>query len=161
MITISGLDGLRASAGTHLGISRWHEVTQEAIDAFARTTGDPVRIHLDLDAARDAGFPDTIAHGLYTLSLGPGMFVQLVEVVDVAVALNYGFDKVRWLTPVVRGQRVRMSAEIVDANDVDGGVRLRVRQTFLVEGSDSPVCVADALHAWYDVPPTQSQLQEA
>ena len=71
MLTISGIEGLRARAGEELGVSEWHEVTQAHIDAFAAATDDYERIHVDPERAKETPLGVTIAHGLYTLSLGP------------------------------------------------------------------------------------------
>lgn len=157
MMTLTGLDGIRAAKGTHLGTSGWHEVTQERVNAFAAATADPERIHLDADVARAAGLPGTIAHGLYTLSLGPGFLGELFTVEGVAYPLNYGFDKVRWLAPVPTGSRVRMTADLDHVRDISGGVLLQVRQTFEMEGADRPVCVADSLFAYFASPRTSGE----
>ena len=149
MITLTGLDGIRAAKGTHLGTSAWHDVTQERVSAFAAATGDPERIHLDTAVAEAAGLPGTIAHGLYTLSLGPGFVHELLTVEGMAYPLNYGFDKVRWLAPVPTGARVRMTADLVDVRDIPGGVLLHVKQEFEMEGAERPVCVAESLFAYF------------
>ena len=71
MLTINGIDGLKARAGEDLGVSDWHEVTQAEIDAFADATGDHQWIHVDPERAKETPFGGTIAHGYYTLSLSP------------------------------------------------------------------------------------------
>lgn len=157
MITLRGLDGIRAAKGTHLGTSAWHDVTQERVSAFAAATDDPERIHLDTDVAQTAGLPGTIAHGLYTLSLGPGFLSELLTVEDVAYPLNYGFDKVRWLAPVPTGSRVRMTADLIDLREIPGGVLLHVNQVFHQEGVDRPVCVAESLFAYFGEPRSADQ----
>jgi acyl dehydratase len=72
MITLQGLDELASHVGKDLGVTEWHTVTQAAIDCFADTTGDHQWIHADPGRAASSPFGGTIAHGLYTLSLGPG-----------------------------------------------------------------------------------------
>jgi len=71
MLTITGIDELKAKVGEELGVSDWHEVTQDEINAFAEATGDHQWIHVDPERAAQTPFGGTIAHGLYTLSLGP------------------------------------------------------------------------------------------
>ena len=79
MRTINGLDELKAAEGDDLGTSDWHEVTQEAIDAFADVTGDHQWIHVDAERAKETPFGGTIAHGYYTLSLAPMFMEQIVR----------------------------------------------------------------------------------
>jgi len=88
--------------------SAWREVTQQDICAFARLTGDHAYIHTDPQRAAQTRFGGTIAHGLYTLSLLTAMLHEAVEdVAGVRMAVNYGFDRVRFLAPVAVGGRVR------------------------------------------------------
>ncbi|MBJ7343370.1 MAG: MaoC family dehydratase N-terminal domain-containing protein, partial [Solirubrobacteraceae bacterium] len=71
MATLKGVDEMKAAVGTELGVSEWYEVTQEAINEFAEVTGDHQWIHVDPEKAKETPFGGTIAHGLFTLSLGP------------------------------------------------------------------------------------------
>jgi acyl dehydratase len=146
---INGLDDLKGRVGEELGVSDWVEVTQEAIDAFAADTGDHQWIHVDPERAKDTPFRGTIAHGLYTLSLGPQFSYALFEVTGVAFGLNYGYNKVRFPAPLPVGSRVRMRATLAAAEDVPGGVQFTVTQTFEREGGDKPVCVAESLARVY------------
>src|SRR4051795_945913 len=150
MLTISGIEELRSRAGEELGGSAWHEVTQARIDAFAAATDDYERIHVDPERARETPWGVTIAHGLYTLSLGPKFLYELIEMADVPLALNYGFDKVRFITPVPVGSRVRMRATLSAVEDAGNGVRARVLQTSEREGQEKPVCVAESVVMYFD-----------
>ena len=145
MLTIDGLDELRAMVGDELGVSEAYEVTQERIDAFAEASGDHQWIHVDPDRARETPFGGTIAHGLLTLTLGPQLGAQIFVVEGIAFALNYGYARVRFPAPVPVGSMLRMRATLVAVEDVAGGVQFTVRQTFEVEGGEKPVCVADLL----------------
>ncbi len=145
---IEGVDGVRDHVGAELGVSAWHDVTQEAIDAFAENTGDFQWIHVDPERATATPFGGTIAHGLYTLSLGPRFNAELFEVTGFAMALNYGYEKVRFPAPVPVGRRVRMRAELARATEVAGGIQTVVLQTFECEGGEKPVCVAEAVSRW-------------
>jgi acyl dehydratase len=149
MLTISGIGELKAKVGEELGVSEWHEVTQEAIDAFADATGDHQWIHVDPERARETPFGGTIAHGLYTLSLGPKFSYAMFAIENVAFGLNYGYDRVRFPAPLPVGSRVRMRASLTSVEDIPGGVQTKVTQTFEVEGGEKPVCVAEALARIY------------
>jgi acyl dehydratase len=149
MRTISGLDELKAAEGDELGISDWHEVTQQAIDAFADVTGDHQWIHVDVERAKETPFGGTIAHGYYTLSLAPMFSEQIFALEGFAFAVNYGLDKVRFPAPLPVGSRVRMHAKLKALEDVPGGAQMTVEVTFEREGGDKPVCVAETLARVY------------
>lgn len=149
MITINGLDELKGKVGQELGVSDWHEVTQEAIDEFARVTGDDQWIHIDPERAKDTPFGGTIAHGYYTLSLGPQFSYAMFELTGIAFGVNYGLGKVRFPAPMPVGGRVRMRAELVAVDDIPGGAQFTVKQTFERDGADKPVCVAETLSRVY------------
>jgi acyl dehydratase len=153
MLTISGVEALRARAGEDLGVSSWHEVTQDHINAFAAATDDYERIHVDPERAKQTPFGVTIAHGLYTLSLGPKFLYEIMSMEDVPLALNYGFDKVRFISPLPVDSRVRMRAALKSVRDVDGGVVATVGQTFEREGQEKPICVAESVVLYYDEDP--------
>jgi acyl dehydratase len=149
MRTVQGVDGLLALVGTELGTSAWHTVTQERINAFASATDDYERIHLDPDRGREAGLGGTIAHGLFTLSLGPKFLYEIFEVQGHRLALNYGFDRVRFTSPVKVDSRVRMTATLTGAEEIEGGSKFTLRQVFEIEGEERPACVADSVVAYF------------
>ena len=153
MLTISGVAGLRERSGQELGVSAWHTVTQAHIDAFAAATDDYERIHVDPERAAQTPWGTTIAHGLYTLSLGPKFLYEIMEVEDVPLALNYGFDRVRFIQPVPVGSRVRMRATLAAVEDTGEAVRCRIEQVFEREGSDKPICVAESIVMYFDEAP--------
>jgi len=149
MLTINGIDDLKAKVGEQLGVSDFYEVTQERIDAFADASGDHQWIHVDPEKAKETPFGGTIAHGLLTLSLGPRFGYEIFTIENVAFALNYGFGKVRFPAPVPVGARLRMRAALTAVDDVPGGVQFTVTQTFEIEGGEKPVCVAESLARAY------------
>jgi acyl dehydratase len=149
MLTISGIEELKAKVGEELGVSDWHEVTQEAVDEFAEATGDDQWIHVDPERAKETPFGGTIAHGLYTLSLGPRFSYEMFSIADVDFGLNYGYDRVRFPAPVPVGSRVRMRATLSSVDEIPGGVQIKVTQTFEVDGGEKPVCVAESLARIY------------
>ena len=149
MLTISGPEELKAKVGEELGVSDWHEVTQERVNAFAEATEDFQWIHVEPERAKDTPFGGTIAHGLYTLSLGPKFSYSLFTLDGFAFGLNYGYDKVRFPAPVPVGSRVRMRATLAKVDEVPGGLQFTITQTFEIEGSEKPACVAESLSRVY------------
>jgi acyl dehydratase len=147
--TIDGLDQLRSMDGQELGVSDWHDVTQERVDAFAEATNDFQWIHVDPERAKETAFGGTIAHGLYTLSLGPQFCDAMWKIEGISFGLNYGYDKVRFPAPLPVGSRIRMRATLTSVADVKGGLQFTVSQTFEREGGDRPVCVAEAVGRVY------------
>lgn len=133
---------LQALAGIELGPTEWVEISQDKIDAFADVTGDHQWIHVDPERAKETPLGSTIAHGLLTLSLAPGLMEQLMAYDGFAHALNYGYEKVRFPAPVPVGSRLRMRVTIADVAEVPGGAQVTVTQTLEVEGGAKPVCVA-------------------
>lgn len=145
MLTINGIDELRTREGEELGVSAWKTIGQAEIDAFAGATGDHQFIHVDPEKAEQTPFGGTIAHGLFTLSLGPVFSEEIWTMTGVAFALNYGYEKARFPAPVPVDAKLRMSARLAQVTDVAGGVQLRVTQIFEIEGGEKPVCVAESL----------------
>jgi acyl dehydratase len=150
MRTISGLDELKQAEGQDLGTSDWHEVTQDAIDAFADVTGDHQWIHVDPERAKETPFGGTIAHGYYTLSLAPMFTGQIFSLDGFAFAVNYGLNKVRFPAPLPVGSRVRMHARLAALDPIPGGAQITVEVTFEREGGEKPVCVAESLARVYE-----------
>ena len=141
----SSLADLQALVGQDIGPTDWLEITQSSINAFADATGDHQWIHVDPERAAASPLGTTIAHGLFSLSLGPGFSSQLISFDNFAHSLNYGYNKVRFIAPVPAGSRVRMRATVTSAEEVPGGIQLQLVQTFEREGSEKPVAVAEAL----------------
>ncbi|HUR85909.1 MAG TPA: MaoC family dehydratase [Solirubrobacteraceae bacterium] len=149
MLTITGLEELRTKIGEELGVSEWHEVTQELVNAFADVTGDHQWIHTDPEKATQTPFGGTIAHGYYTLSLHPMFAQQVLRFEGFSFAVNYGLDRVRFPAPLPVGNRVRMRISLLDVEDVLGGAQIKMKFTFEGEGALKPVCVAESLTRVY------------
>src|SRR3712207_3315865 len=145
MPTFSSVEDLKAAVGQELGVSDWYEVTQERVDAFADATGDHQWIHVDPERAKETPFGGTIAHGLFTLSLGPGLRGETMDFEGFAAVLNYGYGKVRFPAPLPVGSKVRLRTALLGVEEVQGGVQIVIGQTFEREGGDKPVCVAEQL----------------
>ena len=148
-VTLNGIDELKARVGEEIGVSSWHEVTQEDIDTFARVTGDDQWIHVDTERAKDTPFGGTIAHGYYTLSLGPRFSYELLDIQGFAFGLNYGAEKIRFPAPLPVGKKVRMRLAIASVDDIPGGVQMASTYTFEAEDGEKPVCVAQSLTRLY------------
>jgi len=153
MRTITGLDELKQAEGEELGVSSWHEVTQNDIDAFADATGDHQWIHVDPERAKDTPFGGTIAHGYYTLSLAPMFSYAMFSVEGFAFGVNYGLNKVRFPAPLPVGSKVRMRMKLAKVEDVPGGAQITSELTFERDGGDKPVCVAESLSRVYGAAP--------
>ena len=138
---------LAALIGTEVGVSRWFEIDQARIDAFAEVTEDRQFIHVDPEAARATPFGGTIAHGFLTLSLASAMSYDAVKPLDgVVMGVNYGFDKLRFLAPVAAGSRVRGRFRLLSAEDKGGGRWLLKHElTVEIEGGDKPALIAEWL----------------
>ena len=149
MLTLTGLDELKSQVGQEVGVSDWHDVTQEEINEFAEVTGDHNWIHVDPERAKDTPFGGTIAHGYYTLSLASRFFEDMLRVDGVGMMVNYGLNKVRFPSPLPVGDRVRMHLRLTAAHDVEGGVQFTSELTFEREGGQKPVCVAESLTLAY------------
>lgn len=136
-------------AGTDLGHTEWLEITQDRIDVFADATDDHQWIHVDPERAVDGPFGAPIAHGFLTLSLTVKFWSELFDVTGVTTRVNYGLDKVRFVSPVKVGARVRMNAVIAEVTEVKGGYQFAVDQTIEIEGAERPAVVARGLYRFY------------
>src|SRR5205809_1403783 len=128
MLTVETPKDLLQHVGRELGPSAWIVVDQAMIDRFADATGDHQWIHVDVERARrEMPGGKTIAHGYLTLSLVPRMAATLLEVTRRSRSINYGSNKIRFISPVPAGSRIRLRQRIVGAEEVAGG---GVRGTF-------------------------------
>ena len=145
MKVFGNLSEFVAAAGSQLGPTEWMEITQDRVNLFADATDDHQWIHIDPERAAAGPFGGTIAHGLLTLSLLPHFMHQLYRVENVALAVNYGYNKVRFITPVKVGANVRASAVISKVDELDGAVQATVTVTVEIEGSDKPAAVVESI----------------
>ncbi|MEI2707001.1 MAG: MaoC family dehydratase [Ilumatobacteraceae bacterium] len=145
---LNGLDEIRGAVGAHLGYSEWLTIDQHRVNLFAEATGDHQWIHVDVERAKDGPFGGPIAHGYLTLSLSNLFLPQILRVDGVDLGLNYGANKIRFMTPVKVGERVRGGGELVEVTDVPGGVQTLIRITIEIEGNPKPACVIESLSRW-------------
>ncbi len=121
------LEQLENTVDLDLGQSRWISIDQERIDGFADATEDHQWIHVDAERAAASPFGGTIAHGYLVLSLLPKLFFEMVRFPDAGMLINYGIDKLRFLSPVPVGSEVSLQARIPSATRRPGGVLFRVK----------------------------------
>jgi acyl dehydratase len=145
--TIGSIDDAIALIGAELGHSRWVDIDQSRIDAFADVTMDHQWIHVDVEKAEaESPYGATIAHGFLTLSLIPGVSKDNYRVENAKMGINYGLNKVRFLAPVTAGSRIRVRSELADATKVaDDTVNLTVRHTVEIDGGTKPAAVAELI----------------
>ena len=143
-------DELTSLVGTELGTSDWWLIDQARIDQFAEATGDFQWIHVDQEKAKNSKFGTTIAHGYLTLSMLAGMRFQTFEVIGTGMAVNYGMNKVRFLTPVPSGGRTRGKFELINVNErPDAGRECTFRATVELENAPKPACIAETISVYY------------
>lgn len=138
-------EDLHALVGEEIGSSSWVEVTQDQIDGFADVTGDHQWIHTDPERAASGPFGTTIAHGYLTLALLVPLLEEVLVVENRTSSINYGLDRVRFPAPVPSGSRVRLTATMAEATDVESGVQVKVDCVLHADGQERPACVATAV----------------
>jgi acyl dehydratase len=150
MITVNGLDELKALAGKDLGHSSWLEITQERVNTFADATGDHQWIHVDVERADGGPFGGPIAHGYLTLSLVIPLFGEILKIEGVKMGVNYGLDRVRFPHPVRVGSKIRLNAKVVSVEEVAGnGVQTTLDFVVEIDGVEKPACVARPVYRHY------------
>ncbi len=151
MLVFKDLAALKAHVGKSLGTSSWQTLSQEKINDFAKATLDDQWIHVDLEKAKLSPFGGTIAHGFLSLSLSPKFMYELFKVESAQMGLNYGTNKVRFISPVPSGSRVRMKATLKEVEEMQpSGAKLIIDAVFELEGSQKPACVAELLSVIYE-----------
>jgi acyl dehydratase len=135
--------------GTPLGPTDWLAIEQDRVNGFADVTGDHQWIHVDVERAKAGPFGGTIAHGYLTMSLVNFFLPDLIEVRGFSHAVNVGADRLRFLSPVKVGSRIRGVGEIVSVEEVKGAIQSVVRVTVEIEGSDKPACVVDTISRYF------------
>jgi acyl dehydratase len=136
--------------GDTYGPSEWLEITQERIDRFAEATGDDQWIHVDREKAAQGPFGTTIAHGFLTLSLMVKFQIETRPGSgEYRMGINYGVNKVRFPAPVPVGSHIRGRFEILEVEEVEGGIQVITKGTIERDGEEKPVCVAEMVSRHY------------
>jgi len=140
-------ESLKAEVGKELGISDWFEVDQDRINLFADATGDHQWIHVDVERSNnESPYGAPIAHGHLTLSLVPRLIANTIEYLPRTAGINYGLDKVRFMSPVKAGRRIRGRINLRSAERTnEKTVKVMYSTTVEIEGEDKPACVADTI----------------
>jgi acyl dehydratase len=150
MRIFSDFSEFKAAVGTEIGASDWIEITQERINKFAEATCDEQWIHVDQERAKsEMPGGKTIAHGLLSLALAPLFIRSVIGLKGLRNTLNYGADRIRYLSPVPAGSLLRGRVTIAEVEDVPpDGLRVNYHLVIEIEGGKKPACVAEliALH---------------
>ncbi len=138
-------DKLESMVGKEVGVSDWTELDQKKIDAFADLTFDPYFIHTDpARAKKETPFGGTIAHGFLTLSMLSVMAYDcLPDIEGRTMGMNYGFEKIRFISPVPSGSKIRGRFTISDVQRKPGQAVVRYAVTVEIEGKDKPALAAE------------------
>jgi len=155
---IKSIEDAKALENVEVGVSDWVVIDQQMINRFAEATGDYQWIHVDEErAARELPDGKTIAHGYMTLSLIPALTKDFVHVENLARAINFGCNKVRFYTAVPVGARVRARATVLQARKRGGALHLLSEIKIEVEGERKPACVAETIGMYF----FEEQISEA
>ena len=143
---------LHERIGQEIAVSDWLEVSQARINQFADATGDHQWIHVDpTRAVAESPFKSTIAHGFLTLSLLSPLIRDSITFTGLRMAINYGLNRVRFVSPVLAGTKIRARITPTAVDAVSGGFQVTWQVTVEREGSEKPACVAEWLVRYYPV----------
>ena len=148
-LVITGLEGLEARVGQTVGVSDWKTVEQNEINTFAKLTGDEQWIHVDPERAKETAVGTTIQHGFLTLGMSTGLLWQVCVVEGFGMILNYGLNKVRFVSPVPSGSRVRPRIVAGAVEEIGGAIQVTWTITVEREHHDKPACVAEWIVRYY------------
>ena len=150
MITLD-IISLRDRVGQEVAVSDWRAITQRDIDTFAEATGDHQWIHVDTArAAAESPFKTTIAHGFLTLSLVSTLMRGAVQFSNLRMAINYGCNRVRFVSPVPSDSKIRGRFTVGAVEDVSGGTQVTWTITVERQGGDKPALAAEWLVRYYN-----------
>lgn len=137
--------------GQAIGKSNPFQITQDRINAFAKATLDEQWIHTQPElASKHSPYKSTIAHGYLTQSLIPYLMSQVFTVSSVKMGVNYGSNKVRFMSPVLVDSQIYLSVKLLDTAVIDHGMRVTTECTILIEGAAKPACVAELVTLMYE-----------
>ena len=146
------LEAYQALVGKEIGVSSWHLIDQPRIDTYADVTEDHQFIHVDPERAKaETAFGTTIAHGFLTMSMMSVMSYEVMPAIaGTTMGVNYGFDKLRFISPVKAGSRVRGRFVLAEARlRKERELQSRTNVTIEIEGEQKPALVADWLGLIY------------
>ena len=138
-VIIKSFAELESMIGKELGISDYHEFTQEQINLFAEATNDHQWIHVDVEKAKkESPFGNTIAHGYLTLSILPHLWNQIVDVQNLKLQVNYGIEKLKFNQPVLVNSKVRLHAKVINALNLRGVTKAFIGVKLEIDGNRKP-----------------------
>lgn len=146
---IHSVDDVRSLVGEPLGYSPYVSVSPAMISTFADVTGDHQWIHVDDARAKAGPFGRTIAHGYLLLSLIPALLNHVLVVDEPGTRVNYGLNRVRFVTPVGAGDDVRLAATVARVEPVGDGWQIILDVTLELRDAPKPACVVQAVYRWY------------
>lgn len=152
MLKLENLAGLKEYLGKEIGVTDWYTVTQEMINKFADATGDHQWIHINEEMAKMySPFKTTVAHGFLNLSFSPKLMAELFSVKSAKMGLNYGSNKVRFMSPVPVNSKLRMEAKLIDFEAIEpNGAKIIMACTYTIEGQEKPACYAELISVIYE-----------
>ncbi len=152
MIKFENLAELKSQIGKEIGISAWYSISQEMINKFAEATGDHQWIHTNPEmCAQYSPFKTTVAHGFLNLSFSPKLMAEIFTVKSVKMGLNYGANKVRFMSPVPVNSNVRMKIELLETEDAPpNGIKIIMACTYEIERQQKPACYAELISVLYE-----------
>ena len=149
-LIINNFDELKQYEGNELGISKYHQFTQEQINLLADATIDHQWIHVDTERAKkESPFGTTIVHGYLTLSIVPHLWDDLIEVNNIKMLVNYGIENLRFQEPVMVNDEVRLKAELQSIKNLRGISKTEVKITLEIKGKKKPAFVGTVVFLYH------------
>lgn len=150
MLAIKSFTEFQSYIGQELGVSSWHQVTQEQINIFADATLDHQWIHTDPEKAKtDSPFKTTIAHGYLTVSLLPYFWKQIVDVQDVKLEVNYGIEKIKFVQPVLVNNEVRCRVTLANVVNLRGVVKANLAIQVEIKDQVKPAFTGEVIFLYH------------
>lgn len=148
--TFENLSDLEQHTGKEIGLSEWVMLDQQSVNAFGKLTKDEQWIHTDIEKSRQySPYKTTIAHGFYILSLASYFAESTIAIKGVKMGVNYGLDKVRFISGVPVGARLRARMTLMEYEPLEGGGKYKLNVVFELEGHEKPACVAEWIGVAY------------
>ncbi len=149
-VIINSYEDFASYLGKNIGKSDYVELPQERINMFADATLDHQWIHVDTERAKtESPFKSTIAHGYLTLSMLPYLWEQIIEVNNIKMLINYGIDKMKFIQPVLSGQRIRLVADLHNIQYLRGVCKTEIKFAIEIEGEKKNALEGIAIFLYY------------
>ncbi|SMC89224.1 MaoC family dehydratase [Pedobacter africanus] len=150
MLIINNYEEYKSHLGRELGVSEWHQITQQQIDRFADATLDHQWIHIDKQRAEAEGpFKATIAHGYLTLSLIPYLWKQIAEVRNIKMEINYGIERFKFGQPVLSDDEVQLKAKLLSIANLRGVTKVVIEATLVIKDQPKPAYNGDVVFLYH------------